>query len=129
MLLLLLLLSMDSPPACAPSARYRLLQRVLELHQEHGAHYHAPGFHSGYNELILNSRAHNERLPHSVEAFFVPQGHSAVTADLGYGIRIDVVVAHRAFLRVYGLTAEQVPLLRLDPANWEEPFREYDPDE
>jgi len=101
------------------------LRQALELHKQHGASYHAPGFHSGYNEAVLSSRHHNEHLPRSVEAFFVLSGASAVTADLGYGIRIDVADAHRRFLEAFGLSATQVPLLRFDPTDWDAPFADY----
>ena len=83
------------------------------------------GFHSGYNEVILNSPGHNAQLPGAVKGFFVPQGQDPVTADLGFGIVIDAVQAHRAFLEEYGVNAEDVPMLELDPYNWEAPFALY----
>ena len=45
------------------------------------------------------------------QAFFFVEGQSTVTADLGYGIVIDVRQAHAAFLQEYGLSAAEVPLL------------------
>ncbi len=45
-----------------------------------------------------------------------------MTADLGYGIVIDVRQAHAAFLREYGLSAAAVPLLSFNPHNWQAPF-------
>ena len=35
---------------------------------------------------------------------------------------IDAVATHQAFLDEYGLSEEQVPLLELDPSNWDQPF-------
>ena len=59
----------------------------------------------------------NAQLPKAIEAFFV-------TKDKWTGRYPDVQAteAHRKFLQAYGLTKKQVPLLLLDPANWEEPF-------
>lgn len=101
------------------------LKLVLETYAEHGVHYHAPGFHSGYNEFIVNSPRLNENLPQAIMGFFFPKGQSTVTSDLGFGIMVDVVSAHAAFLNEYQLTNEQVPLLVLDAANWESPFSPY----
>lgn len=113
----------NGAPAMAWSPRD--IKKLLELHAQYGPAWHGPGFHSGYNEAILNSKLHNAALPQSVMAFFVPKGHSTVTSDLGYGIMIDVVEAHRAFLREYGLSADDVPMVELDTANWDEPFTAY----
>lgn len=101
------------------------MKTLLDMHFEHGPHYHAPGFHSGYNEFIINSKKYNTQLPDIVQAFFVPKGQSPVTGDLGYSIIIDVVQAHRAFIQQHGKSAEEVPLLSFDPFNWEEPFSPY----
>ena len=106
------------------------LKLVLETHRGHGAPYTAPAFHSGYNELVLNARKLNEQLPHAVSAFFLLRGRGGeyegeVTDDLDRGVVIDVVRAHRAFLAEYHLTADEVPLLVLDPMNWERPFTPY----
>lgn len=77
------------------------------------------------NELILNSAKLNQRLPRSIMAFFFVKGTSPVTSDLGYAIMLDAVQVHRAFLSEYGLTESDVPLLILDPANWDAPFAPY----
>ena len=108
----------------APATAYapKDMQTLLELHREHGPHYKAPGWHSGYNEVIINSRHYNAHLPDSVEGFFYPRGANPVTGDLGYGITVDVRKVHRDFLAKYSLTAEQVPLLEFDPADWAMPF-------
>ena len=101
------------------------LKALLEEHARSGPRWSNSGFHSGYNEFIVNSKAHNARLPDSVEAFFVPKGMSPVTGNLGYGIVIDVVKAHQRFLNEYGLTASEVPLVEFDPYNWNAPFSPY----
>ena len=101
------------------------MKTLLELHRQHGPRWHAPGFHSGYNEVILNSAQLNAALPASISAFFVVKGASPVTSDLGYSIIIDAVRDHRAFLDTYRLTSDEVPLLSFDPANWHEPFSIY----
>ena len=103
----------------------RDLKLALDLHLEHGNGWTAPAFHSGYNELILNSPKLNEKLPQSIMGFFSIKGQSPVTDDLGYGININVVDAHRQFLAEYGLTEDRVPMLELDPTNWEQPFATY----
>eukprot|EP00966_Prymnesium_polylepis_P008100 186552-Prymnesium_polylepis.2 len=103
----------------------RDLEKLLVTHASSGNAWHEPGFHSGYNEVILNSPGHNAQLPGAVEGFFVPRGQDPVTADLGFGIVIDAVQAHHAFLEEYGVSAEDVPMLELDPYNWEAPFAPY----
>jgi len=81
------------------------------------------GWHSGYNEVVVNSKHHNDNLPDSVEAFFYIRGQPTRT-DLGYGFVINVPDAHQAFLDEYHLDATQVPLLEFDPANFEQPFKD-----
>lgn len=98
------------------------LKLALDLHLEHGDQWHNPSFHSGYNELIINSPKLNDKLPHSIMGFFSVKGQSTVTSDLGFGIVVDVVQVHDQFLKEYGLTDNDVPLLELDPLNWESPF-------
>ena len=39
----------------------------MAMHEEKGPTYTAPGFHSGYNEIILDSAKFNAVLPTSVE--------------------------------------------------------------
>mmetsp|Transcript_4218 Transcript_4218/g.9603 ORF Transcript_4218/g.9603 Transcript_4218/m.9603 type:complete len:117 (+) Transcript_4218:93-443(+) len=101
------------------------LKKLLETHAKSGAKWHAPGFHSGYNEVILNSARHNEQLPRAVEGFFVPKDQDPITTDLGFGILLDATKAHQAFLDEYGVTADQVPMLEFDPTNWDVPFSPY----
>jgi hypothetical protein len=93
------------------------LKGLLEAHALYGEQGGGAGFHSGYNEVIVNSKHHNEHLPHAVEAFFYIQGQSPVTGDLGYSIVIDVVEAHKAFLAEYQLTEDDVPLLLVSRRN------------
>lgn len=85
---------------------------------EHGAQWHAPGFHSGYNELTVNSKAYNPMLPDSVLGFFYVKGTSLVTADLGHGISMDVRAVHRSFLARYNLKEHNVPLIEFDLSSW-----------
>jgi len=94
------------------------LAAFMPVHQQHGSSYHAPGFHSGYNEIIINSAKINAHLPDAIEAFFVLSASQAH----GDGVGVNVAQAHRAFLSKYHLTAADVPLLKLTPSNWEEPF-------
>jgi hypothetical protein len=111
----------------APAAAWapQDLKKLLELHAAKGALYHAPGWHSGYNEFILNSRQHNLYLPESIQAFFFPKGQSPQSWGLGYGVPVDVVELHRKFLQRYDKSDHEVPLLVFDPANWEQPFERY----
>ena len=52
-------------------------------------------------QVILNSPAHNAHLPHSILGFFVPKGAGPITADLGYGIVIDVVQVPALCIRTH----------------------------
>ena len=61
-----------------------------------------------YNEVVVDGLHWTEHLPDTIEAFFG-------TGDLAR-------TQHRAFLREYGLSAQQVPLLAFDLSNWDEPF-------
>lgn len=96
--------------------------QLLWLHAKHGAQWHEPGWHSGYNEVIVSSGNHNAQLPHAIEAFFYIRGQRDAPTDLGYGNVIRTAEAHRAFLAEYGLRAADVPLLEFDPTRWEQPF-------
>ena len=97
------------------------IKLFMELFQDNGPRYSNPGWHSGYNEVVVNSRSVNDNLPQAIQAFFVPEGGNMYT-DLGYGRVVDVRKAHKNFLRTYGLSAYQVPLLTLRPGNWNTPF-------
>ena len=57
-----------------------------------------------YNEIVLERAPWTHAQPHATEAIFYPVGGDAAMARK----------VHQAFLRQYGVTAEQVPLLRLN---------------
>ena len=61
-----------------------------------------------YNELILQYDAWEAALPHSVEAVFVLSRSSE--AQIAWARRV-----HVAFLREYGRSAEETPLLLFEP--------------
>lgn len=63
-----------------------------------------------YNEILLDGAHWTEHLPDAVEAF------------VGTGRMEEAREQHWDFLRLYGLTKEQVPLLRLDTSDWRDPF-------
>jgi hypothetical protein len=96
------------------------LEPFMRAHQQHGETYRPPGFHSGYNEVILSSESINAHLPHSVAAFFV------LSEEMAHrdGVNVRVAEAHRAFLERFGVTSKECPLLLMRPGNWEEPFVE-----
>ena len=96
------------------------------MHAKYGEQYKRPTFHSGYNEVVVNSAHFNAHLPDSIEGFFYPKGHSTATTDLGYGIVVDVRKVHRQFLEAFELSADEVPLLEFDPADWDAPFKVVD---
>ena len=98
------------------------LEAFMRLHAQHGAPYHEPGFHSGYNEVIITSKSVNANLPRSIEAFFVLSKAQARRDGVG----VQVARAHREFLSQYQLSTKDVPLLLMRPWNWEEPFVELD---
>ena len=74
------------------------------------ANAHNPRGHAqlGYNEFKIDSSWWDRHLPDVVEAFF---GDSAEARQ-----------QHAAFLRQFGLSAAQVPLLRMNAFDWENPF-------
>ena len=61
-----------------------------------------------YNEILVDGDHWNAHLPAAIEAFF--------------GDGMMARSAHQHFLDEFGLTSEQVPLLKLDLNNWLEPF-------
>ena len=69
-----------------------------------------------YNEIIVDGGHWTDNLPDSIEAFF--------TSD-DTGAREEEVARrqHQLFLQEYNLAAAQVPLLKLDPTNWDKPFQ------
>jgi len=58
-----------------------------------------------YNELVLDGLYSNRNLPHSIEAFVLSPGDNVAL----------VRESHQAFLRIYRLTARDVPLLVYHP--------------
>ena len=43
----------------APAWEPRNMKLLLELYEKNGARYTAPGFHSGYNEVVIGARTRN----------------------------------------------------------------------
>ena len=69
-----------------------------------------------YNEIIVDGGQWTDSLPDSIEAFFTSDNQGQHEEDVARG-------QHRLFLEEYNLDAAQVPLLKLDLENWDEPFR------
>lgn len=102
------------------------MKLLLEMYEADGARYTRPGFHSGYNEVIIGSRTLNAALPHAIMGFFVLEGQSAITRLPDNGRSVDVVQAHRDFLAAYPqLAPEEVPLLSFSPSDWHAPFKPF----
>ena len=100
------------------------LDKLLELHAQHGVPYHAPGYHSGYNEAIVDGWNWNANMPNTIEAFFELEGRGvSQEGDGGRGQASYARDAHSRFLLEYGLTDYEVPLLKFDPSRWDKPFR------
>ena len=56
------------------------LKLFLQLHNEYGWRYNGrANFFSGYNEVVVDSGAYNDHLPHSIMAFFTMEGQSTVS--------------------------------------------------
>ena len=67
-----------------------------------------------YNEVIIETATYVRQLPSSLEAIFM-YGHDAEQASLARQ-------THQRFLAEYGLSARDVPLLRLNLGNHDAPF-------
>jgi len=93
------------------------LGTMLQLYNQHSQHYRSPQFYSGYNELVYAGSEWNGHLPHTVEAFFGCFSHN------GYNHNGPTASKHRAFLREYHVSADDVPLLDFDPSDWVHPFK------
>ena len=88
---------------------------VMDAHEKHGPKYKfEPGFHTGYNEVVIESEAWEAHLPQVVQAFFFVDGGSDEPS---------IREMHARFLQEYGLTGRDCPLLRLDRGRWDEPFQ------
>ena len=90
---------------------------VLERHQEIGMKYRKPGYHSGYNEVVVDAAPWRGQLPGVVRAFFFVDGGPEK-------LERKARQAHIAFLRRYRLEPSDVPMLRLRPTEWAAPFQE-----
>ena len=91
---------------------------------QYGEPYGPPGYHSGYNEAILDGWTWNGNLPSTIEAFFMLEGAGVESMpDGGRGQASFARGAHSRFLQEYGLTEDEVPLLKFDPSRWDVPFR------
>jgi len=70
----------------------------------------------GYNEVMLNTTGYVERLPESLEAFFVPGPADEAEVQRMRSIRAS-------FLERYGRATADIPLVRLDLESEAEPVR------
>lgn len=110
-----------APPQAAWRPEH--MAKLLELHEKFGEPYGDPGYHSGYNEAIVDGWSWNANLPNTIEAFFYLEGSGVEeTSDHGRGQAGYARDAHERFLQEYGLTEMEVPLLRFDPSRWDAPF-------
>ena len=69
----------------------------------------------GYNEIIVPAALLQQRLPTAISGFFYLKGQPTDR----------IAKAHHDFVELYkakGVTAEKVPLVELDPSNWDAPF-------
>lgn len=62
----------------------------------------------GYNEVIVDAASWARNLPRTIEAVFVHKG--APAADVATSKRV-----HADFLREYGITDNETPLVTYDP--------------
>lgn len=69
----------------------------------------------GYNEVIIDSESWMANMPRTVMAFYVPKGVTEGQLEFSRG-------AHGDFLRQYGITADQTPLVQYDQAAGMNPF-------
>jgi hypothetical protein len=109
------------PPAYSPSD----MKIFLERYAEHGDAWKPPDFHSGYNEVIVSSSNMNKHLPRAVEAFFVLD-ESHADGDGTGNVGINVRQVRKEFIAKFKLEPTEVPLLLMDPYNWDEPFSVLD---
>ena len=76
----------------------------------------------GYNEIVISSARWEQQLPFTFEAFFYPRT-SACTADpMCEGA---TRTAHARFVAEFPESG--MPLLTLDPSDWQAPFAEAPP--
>ena len=69
-----------------------------------------------HNEVILDFRAYEQRLPHSVQAIFYARvgGESSPLQQLEDKLAA-IRAVHRHFLRAHNATANEIPLVEIDP--------------
>ena len=107
---------------------------LLDHFANEGAEFTAVGNFAGYNEFVVDSAHWIEGLPDSVEGIFMLDCNEK-DANLHYGAADGRGTAanchdaqnnaremHRTYLDAYGLTAQQFPLLKLRPHDWNAPF-------
>lgn len=68
---------------------------------------------SAYNELVFDDRSWSSNMPDTIEAFFV----TSSTTDKDFTIN-----QWQSFLKQYGKSSDDVPLLSLDTSNFDTPF-------
>ena len=78
--------------------------------------------HKFYNELIFSADRYVGALPRSIEAVFYLKGGDCGDVFDGPKCLEYAVEAHASMRAHFGLTDEELPLLELDPYNWEDPF-------
>lgn len=93
------------------------LDSMLRLYTQHSQPYQNPRFYSGYNELVYDASQWNTHLPDTVEAFF------GLFTTNGFNPNGATATQHKNFLREYGVSADEVPLLDFDPSDWDHPFK------
>ena len=72
-----------------------------------------------YNEVIVDSAAWVKNLPHTILAVYMFKGAESSASENSRGV-------HAHFLKYYGLTFDQVPLVTYDSSNPTEPFALYE---
>ena len=71
----------------------------------------------GYNEIVISAKRFEEALPATIEAFVYLACEEEESDECRKG-KARAEHAHQLFEQEYGAT----PLLRLDTADWSEPF-------
>ena len=112
----------DFPCAWHPSKTHLMLQK-REILRARGRKPEHKLFDDNkfYLEAIFDAEAFKRNLPASIEAVFYLDGDCA---DSMAGPKCEDFArrAHANMKRHFGLTDEQLPLLKLDPWNWRQPF-------
>lgn len=89
----------------APEDFGLFLQRSCRFEKE----VQAPWSHRlDYNEILIDATHWTNHLPDAIEAFV---GESDLARQ-----------QHQRFLQQYGLTPDEVPLLKINPIDWDKPF-------